>query len=166
MTMNPSPSALETALSKRLRGGRASPDRHPIVVIDDDETSRNSLAFILADQYHVTVCASAKEGVAAVHEDVCAVILDVRMPEQDGFSACAEIRQKVPDVPVIFYSAYQSVKDPYEIINDHHPFGYVTKGDDLQKIVKLVNMAVKIHSTVVYNRKLIHNLKNTQDPAR
>jgi DNA-binding NtrC family response regulator len=164
--MNRPPSPLENALSNRLRGGGASPARLPILVIDDDETTRDSLAFILADQYHVTVCASANDGVAAVHEDVCVVILDVRMPEKDGFVACAEIRQKVPDVPVIFYSAHQSFKDPYEIINDHHPFGYVAKGEDLQKIVKLVSQAVSIHSIVVSNRKVAHTLKNTQAPAR
>jgi DNA-binding NtrC family response regulator len=135
-------------------------------VIDDDKASRESLAFILGDEYDITTCASAKAGLDAIHEDVCAVILDVRMPEQDGFSACSQIRQKVADIPVIFYSAYQSAKDPYEIINDHRPFAYVVKGEDLQKLVRLVGMAVKIQAMNVYNRKLIQKLQRSQNPAR
>jgi DNA-binding NtrC family response regulator len=136
------------------------------VVIDDDKGSRESLAFILGDQYEVTTCASGKDGVDAINEDVCAVILDVRMPEQDGFSTCNEIRQKIPDVPIIFYSAYQSAKDPYEIINDHRPFGYVVKGDDLQKLVKLVSLAVKLQAMVVHNRKLIQKLQTAANTPR
>lgn len=159
-------SSLENALAKRTRSGGAAPDRPPIVVIDDDEPSRRSLAFALGDRYNVILCGSGREGVAAVHEDICAVILDVRMPEQDGFSVCTEIRSRIPEVPIIFYSAYQNAKDPYEIINDHHPFGYVAKGDDLQKLVKLVDMAVRLQSIIVYNRKLIRQLKSKQDPAR
>lgn len=159
-------SPLASALSNRLRGAKDRPERHPIVVIDDDKASRESLEFILGDEYDITTCASAKAGIEAIHEDVCAVILDVRMPEQDGFSACSQIRQKVADIPVIFYSAYQSAKDPYEIINDHRPFAYVVKGEDLQKLVKLVGMAVKIQAMNVYNRKLIQKLQRSQSPTR
>jgi len=156
---------LENALSNRARGNDATPERPVILVIDDDKASRESLSFIFGDQYEVITCISAKKGVAAVHEDVCAVILDVRMPEQDGFSACDEIRRSFPDMPIIFYSAYQSAKDPLDIINDHHPFAYVVKGGDLQRLVKLVGLAVQIQSIIVRNRKLIRRLQAAKDAA-
>ena len=159
-------SALGNALAGRLRASAPPSDRHAILVIDDDKASRESLEFIFGDQYELIMCGSAKEGIAAVHEDICAVILDVRMPEQDGFSACEEIRKKFPDMPVIFYSAYQSAKDPIEIINDYHPLGYVVKGGDLQRLVKLVALAVQLQSIVVQNRKLIRRLQASKGPAR
>ncbi len=165
MSSRPS-SALGNALAGRLRGGSAPQDRHAILVIDDDKASRESLKFIFEDQYELVMCSSAKEGIAAVHEDICAVILDVRMPEQDGFSACEEIRRKFPDMPVIFYSAYQSAKDPIEIINEYHPLGYVVKGGDLQRLVKLVALAVQLQSIVVQNRKLIRRLQASKSPGR
>ena len=166
MTSRRPASALENALSSRPRASSAPPARNPIVIIDDDKASRDSLSFVFKDLYDVTIYASAREGVAAVNEDTCAVILDVRMPDQDGFEACDEIRKRFSDIPVIFYSAYQSAKDPIAIINDHHPFAYVVKGGDLDRLVKLVGLAVQLQAIVVNNRKLIRRLQAAKEPAR
>ena len=167
MVQGRSPTGLENALANRNKGGgAAAPVRYPIVVVDDDKSSRASLALTLGDQYEVITCASAKEGVAAVHEEICAVILDVRMPEQDGFWACDQIRRIVPDMPIIFYSAYQNAKDPIDIINDHHPFAYVVKDGDLQRLLRLIGMAVGIQSVIVKNRKLLRKLQAARDAAR
>lgn len=136
---------------------------HPVVVIDDDASIRENLALLLGDRYQITLCASAQEGIAAVHENICAVILDIKMPGTDGFGTCAEIRKRAPDVPVIFYSAYHDIKDPYAIINEFHPYGYVDKGDDIQKLIDILRVAVHLQSIVIFNRKLIQSLQN---PAR
>ena len=151
------------SLVNKPQGSQPPPAKHPIVVIDDDESIRDNLALLLGDRYRVTLCASAKEGLNAVDEDVCAVIVDIKMPRQDGFWACAYIRKKVPDVPIIFYSAYHDVKDPYSIINEFRPFGYVDKGDDIQKLVDILNVAVQLQAIIIFNRRLIQKL---QGPAR
>lgn len=141
----------------------ADPEKHySVVVIDDDVTIRDSLAFLLSDQYDVSTYGSAKEGVTAITEDVCAVVLDVKMPGHDGFWACNEIRKRVPNMPVIFYSAYQNLKDPYAIINDHRPFGYVAKGDDVQRLLDMLKAAVELQSMIVANQRLLRNLKDHQ----
>ena len=111
------------------------PVRHVVVIVDDDESIREGLQILLTDSYDLILCGSAQEGVSSVNDDVCAVVLDVKMPGQDGFWACTEIHKKVPDIPVIFYSAYQGVKDPYRIINDHYPFGYMAKGGDIGELI-------------------------------
>lgn len=166
MVQGRSTSGLGDALANRGKGAEAAPVRYPILVIDDDKSSRSSLALTLGDKFEVITCASAKEGVAAVHEDICAVILDVRMPEQDGFWACDEIRRIIPDMPIIFYSAYQNAKDPIDIINDHRPFAYVVKDGDLQRLLRLVTTAVSIQSVIVKNRKLLARLQAARDAAR
>jgi DNA-binding NtrC family response regulator len=161
-----SSSPLEAALSNRSHRNSASRERHPVVVIDDDKASRESLAFVLGDQYEVITCATAKDGVAAVHEDICVVIIDVRMPEQDGFATCDEIRRKCEDIPVIFYSAYQGAKDPMDIINDHRPFAYVVKGGNLNRLIDVVRLAVQLQSMVIQNRKIIRRLQPSKNTVR
>ena len=47
----------------------------------------------------------------------------VRMNDADGFVAYKAMRAKDADLPIIFYSAYQDIKDPYEIINWTTPEG-------------------------------------------
>jgi DNA-binding NtrC family response regulator len=138
---------------------------HVVVVIDDDITIRESLAFLLSDFYDVSTFGSAKDGVTSITEDVCAVVLDVKMPGHDGFWACNEIRKRVPNMPVIFYSAYQNLKDPYAIINDHRPFGYVAKGDDVQRLLEMLKAAVELQSMIVANQRLLRALRDLQGVA-
>jgi len=145
------------------------PDAQPhqecaVVLIDDDPSILESLTFLLGDRYQIASCSSAREGVDAITDEVCAIVLDVKMPGQDGFWACTEIRKKVPDVPVIFYSAYQNLKDPYAVINDHRPFGYVAKGGEVQTLLDMLEAAVELQAAIVENRKLIRRLKSSQQP--
>ncbi|WP_437314946.1 response regulator [Sorangium sp. So ce385] len=139
-------------------GALPSPEtaaRPKVLVVDDDPTIRKSLRGVLDAWYDVTVCASAKEGRDAVEDDTCAVVLDVKMGKHDGFWACDEIRRKHPDVPVIFYSAYQDAKDPYDIINHHRPFGYITKSGDIACLLGAIRTAVDFYGKVLEGRRLI-----------
>jgi len=124
-------------------------DRPTVVVIDDDPLIRDSLDFVLSDRYRVVLCASGVEGVDAIGVEVAAVILDVKMSGLDGFETCDRIRAKQPDVPVIFYSAYQDEKDPYRVIHDHRPYGYIIKGDGIDKLLGLLDNAVRDHRLVL-----------------
>lgn len=81
-------------------------ERERILVVDDEEKIRKIIRkYGEFEGYEIV---EAKDGMEAVRlcrqEDFDVVILDVMMPELDGFSACKEIR-KVKDVPVIMLSA-------------------------------------------------------------
>ena len=139
--------------------GRVEAERPHILVVDDDPTIRVSLAALLQKRYQLILCASAKEGVDAVTENVCTAILDIKMGKHDGFWACNQIRNKYPDLPVIFYSAYQDAKDPYDVINEHRPFGYITKSGDTKRLVKAVDMAVGFYCRFLEGKKLLDSYK-------
>lgn len=138
--------------------------RAAIVVVDDDATVRRALELLLEERYQVTLRGSAQEGVAAVGPDTCAVVLDVRMKGYDGFWACDEIRKRYPDVPVIFYSAYQDAKDPYRIINEHRPFGYLTKNGDSRELLEMLEVAVRLHRMTLDNKRLVEGLRRLRKP--
>ncbi|WP_437809328.1 response regulator [Sorangium sp. So ce1078] len=139
--------------------------RPRVVVVDDDAVIRKSLFGLLGAQYQVTACASAKEGIHAVDDETCAVILDVKMGRHDGFWACDQIRMKCSDVPVIFYSAYQDAKDPYDIINDHRPFGYVTKSGDIKRLLDAVEAAVGLHLRILEGKRTIELHRRMRDKS-
>jgi DNA-binding NarL/FixJ family response regulator len=152
--------ALLEAEGARL--GKSEGPRPIVLVVDDDPTIRKSLDAVLKVRYEVTLCATAREGVAAAHERVCAAILDVKMGKNDGFWACNEIRKKFPDLPVIFYSAYQDAKDPYDIINEHRPFGYITKDGDVSRLLKAVDTAVSLHLKLLEGRALLESHRRSR----
>ena len=79
---------------------------YSILVVDDEEMIRRLIAKYAAFEGHSVT--EAGDGMSAVQ--MCRegqfdiVILDIMMPELDGFSACREIR-KFSDVPISMLSA-------------------------------------------------------------
>jgi len=143
-----------------------SADRPVVVVIDDDAGIRNSLASVLKAQYSVRTCADGIEGVQQVDKDTGCVILDVKMPTHDGFWVCKHLRKKAPDVPIIFHSAYQDAKHPFDIINEFHPFGYVMKGEKVADLLSLVANAVKHSNRLRETRRTIERLRDAREQLK
>jgi DNA-binding NtrC family response regulator len=137
-----------------------------VLVVDDDGDMRRALELLLSSQYRVITCATATKGVEAFNDEVCAVVLDVKMKGNDGFWACDEIRKLSADVPVIFYSAYQDVKDPFDIINRHRPFAYVSKDGSSKRLLDTVEMATRLYRTTIRSRRIIAQIRSRRAEAR
>ncbi len=83
-----------------------------LLYVEDDQ----SLAFVTRDNlelegYQVTHCADGKSALEAIqkqHFDLC--ILDVMLPEVDGFTIAAELRKRDRQTPIIFLTA-KSLKE-------------------------------------------------------
>jgi DNA-binding NtrC family response regulator len=128
----------------RQRGGTpGKADNRPrVLVVDDDRGIREALRFELEPRYEVDLTSSAAEGIAAVAAHPMVILLDIKMKGEDGFHAYREIRKVDAAVPIIFHSAYQDVKDPYEIMNQYKPFAYLTKGGDLRELHRQIELAI------------------------
>ncbi len=79
---------------------------YKILIVDDEENIRKLIHKYAEYEGHVV--AEAENGIQAVEmtkkNDYDIIIMDVMMPELDGFSAAAEIR-KIKDTPIIMLSA-------------------------------------------------------------
>ena len=79
---------------------------YKILVVDDEEMIRKIISKYAAFEGHEVT--EAKDGLEAI--ELCRnnafdiLIIDIMMPELDGFSACREIR-KTSDIPIIMLSA-------------------------------------------------------------
>lgn len=83
--------------------------RTRILVVDDQPDLADMLSHALSDQgYEVTTCHSGREALDMIKTlQPAAVLLDVMMPETDGFAVLRELRTDpaVQDLPVILMSA-------------------------------------------------------------
>jgi CheY-like chemotaxis protein len=114
-----------------------------VVVVDDNASFINSLRAVLRLKYEVTTCLDPFSGVEAVrNQQPHVVILDIKMPERDGFWVFREIRKFNAAVPIIFNSAYQDALDNDTLLGGFQPFGYVAKGGDLPAFLDLIARAV------------------------
>ena len=78
-----------------------------ILVVDDEENIRSIIRkYGEFEGYEVAEACDGMDAIAKVKEssDYDVIIMDVMMPELDGFSACSEIK-KIKDIPVIMLSA-------------------------------------------------------------
>ena len=83
-----------------------------ILVVDDDAYVRRSLAAVLEEEGYAVI--TAGDGATALRllyaEKPDLVILDVMMPDMDGWEVCRRIRE-LADLPVIMLTARGQVKD-------------------------------------------------------
>jgi len=81
-----------------------------VLHVEDDADLRLMIAASLRDfGYVVATAGTVAEGLELAHEfkfDVC--ILDMRLPDGNGIELCQKIRERQPNVPVLYYSAYAS----------------------------------------------------------
>lgn len=77
-----------------------------VLLVEDDARVRRVLRLALQDEgYHVAEASTAAEGMAALgHGAPDVVLVDVMLPDVDGFAFCREIRRDT-DVPVIMVTA-------------------------------------------------------------
>ena len=80
-----------------------------ILAVDDDENILNLEKAILSQEgFDVISATSAKEAFEAVQgSSIDLILLDIVMPEMDGFELCRQLKAdpRVKDVPVVFLTA-------------------------------------------------------------
>lgn len=103
-----------TGMVRKLGSGGLM-GRKRILVVDDDEgarlTTRRLLEFSGIDDFEVVEAANGRLAAEAVREGEVfdLVLMDIEMPEMDGFVACREIRQVDSSVPIVFVTAHATV---------------------------------------------------------
>ena len=112
------------------------------IMVADDELAIREIVRIVAGKAGYDFC-EAGDGLSAVEtfrsESPDLVIVDVMMPEIDGFELCSLIRAADPDVPIMFLSAKTSIEDKAT--------GFNRGGDDyLTKPFSPVELHLRIES--------------------
>lgn len=85
-----------------------------ILLVDDDELFRESLAMNLADEeFQVTECADGQACLDRLQESAAydLVLLDWRMPGMSGIEAMQQIKAAGIDVPVVFLTAFTTERN-------------------------------------------------------
>lgn len=88
-------------------------DKEKILIIDDSTVQVEHLCSILGEDYQVTACLTAREGLAAAKEgNFSLILLDVVMPDMDGFTLLRELKATVltMHVPVILLTSLADVQ--------------------------------------------------------
>lgn len=91
--------------------------RGRVLVIDDDRGPRETLRFLLKDEYRVWCADSVDAGMVLLREhrpDV--VVMDIRMPGKNGIEGLREIRQTDREVAVLMFTGFGALETAQEAI--------------------------------------------------
>ena len=87
-----------------------------ILVADDDRNTRRYMQAVLEDA-HYTVT-TAKDGAEALdilgRKHIDLIVLDVMMPEMDGYELTRELREAQDNIPILMVSARQEGREEKE----------------------------------------------------
>jgi DNA-binding NtrC family response regulator len=115
-----------------------------ILIIDDEEKLRGLLSRIIGlEGFEVIEAGTCKAGLKKIetnHIDV--VLCDVKLPDGNGVDLVKEIKAQHPEIEIILMTAYGNIADGVQAIKNG-AFDYITKGDDNNKIIPLLNRAIE-----------------------
>jgi len=117
---------------------------HKILLIDDEDRLRYLLARIIELEGYEVIqadnAAAARKKASLFDVDV--IICDVKLPDANGVALCAELKARHPLAEIILLTAYGNIPDSVQAIRNG-AFDYITKGDDNNKIIPLLQRAVE-----------------------
>ncbi|MFW9817780.1 MAG: response regulator [Candidatus Thorarchaeota archaeon] len=119
-----------------------SEDRETIVIVDDEDMVLTSISSFLKleTNYIVKTFTSAVKALTYIKEyDVHLVMSDYLMPEMDGISFLAKVREVKPEIPRIILTGYADKENAIKAINEVGLFQYIEKpwdNDDLLIVLR------------------------------
>ena len=114
-----------------------------ILVVDDDDTIRDTLYELLTEEYLCQTAETAEKAFARLEADSYDVVLtDISMPGLSGLELLGHIRQKFPDTPVIMISGIGD-QDHAQGLIKLGAFDFLLKPFSLEVVEKSVRRAVE-----------------------
>lgn len=113
-----------------------------VLIVDDEEMVLTSLNTFLAleTDYEVLTFTDPTEALTHIESsDVDLVISDYLMPQMDGISFLARVRELRPEVPRIILTGYSDKENAIKAINEVGLFQYIEKpwdNEDLRIIIR------------------------------
>ncbi len=119
-----------------------------ILIVDDKPDNLELLSTVLTVQgYQTKTCERGKSAIELAKTDVPnLILLDISMPEMDGFSVCEILKKDfiTKDIPIIFISALKDVRDKtlaFQIGGSD----YITKPFQVDEVIARVKNQLNIH---------------------
>ncbi len=115
-----------------------------ILLVEDEESIRDAVKLNLEmEDYEVVATGSGRDALKHTREQhFDLLILDVMLPEVDGFQICEQVRLSDRDTPIIFLTAKDTVADRITGLKKGAD-DYLTKPFSLEELLLRVNKLIE-----------------------
>lgn len=120
----------------------------PSLVIVDDEPAvvRFLTTFFRRTGFEVNALENASDLMPWLSSNSCdCLLLDLHMPDIDGFTLLCMLHNQFPELPVIIFTGIQCDGEEQRAILAAGAFDYICKGASLTETIEVVERAVEQH---------------------
>ncbi len=159
-----------------MRNEMQTESKIKILLVDDDDDFRWATGNILnAVGYHCIHAVNGQEALDFVEKEIPdLVLMDYRMPGQDGLTVAAEMKRRIPAVPIIMITAYGEIDSAVKAMK-MGIYDYVTKPMDNNDLLFTIKRALEKQDllleveqlrTVLNERTSLYQLMGNSDPIK
>jgi response regulator RpfG family c-di-GMP phosphodiesterase len=142
------------------RGGNVQTAKQTILCVDDEPVNLKVLSAVLSPRGYQVITTQNPEQVATIvsEQPVDLILLDVMMPEVDGYTVCRRIKDnpQTRHIPVVMITVLSSREDRIKGI-EAGADDFITKPFDQELVLARVRMLLKMKSL---NDRLNHGYQN------
>ena len=133
-------------------------EKEHILIVDDDEGTRKSLALIFGKRSYVIETASTgQEALKKVQDKFFnVVLLDIKLPDVEGIELLASLKELQPDIVVIMVTGYPTMETAMRAVNEGAA-AYITKPLNMNEVLTTIREAIErqhieIQSKILYQK--------------
>lgn len=135
-----------------------------ILIVDDDDSSRKSLALVLKKKdYKIDVAGTGKEAKEKIKEKFFNVaLLDMRLPDVEGTELLAYMKKRRSEMDVIVVTGYASVENAVLALNKGAT-AYITKPLNMDELLAKVNELLEKQRLVKEKREAEEKMRESEE---
>jgi two-component system NtrC family response regulator len=114
-----------------------------VLVVEDDAKIRLLLKRVLSLEGYTAYEAGDLRSASRVvkSEEIDVIVCDVNLPDGNGIDFTKQIKSNATNIEIIMLTAFGNIPDSVQAMRNG-AFDYITKGDDNEKLIPLVNNAM------------------------
>ncbi|MEW6189372.1 MAG: response regulator transcription factor, partial [Actinomycetota bacterium] len=123
-----------------------------LLIVDDHELMRMALQNVIQLEDAFEIVGEAKDGREAMEMvPICqpdVILMDLRMPDVDGITACRKIHSRFPEIKILVLTAYETDEDIFGSIQAGAS-GYLLKDASPEELINAIR-------TVFEGKSILH----------
>ena len=115
-----------------------------ILYVDDDQFNITLFEFNFKSEFDILNATSGTEALNLInnHDEIAAVVSDVRMPEMDGIEFITKVKDIKQDLPCFLLTGYGGAQEVVDAIDQNLIVGYFSKPFDKDNIITTLKSTI------------------------
>ncbi|MEQ8904196.1 response regulator [Ekhidna sp.] len=119
-------------------------EKPTILYVDDDQFNITLFEFNFKNEFEILNATSGSEALDLIknHDEIRAIVSDVRMPEMDGIEFITKVKETRESLPCFLLTGYGGAQEVVDAIDQNLIVGYFSKPFDKENIITTLKSTI------------------------